>query len=390
MHLQLEQKPSKSHVILTSIENAIDTGQLASGSKLQSMRTFSKQFSTSVATVQYAFNKLETKGLIERKAGSGVFVKQTKEPIVNSKINVLIPYSNFFMASDQSGIMARRLYMGMCDSVSFENVNLLPVSKEATVALENIDYKMLEKLDPGAKVVIEGQWYSKLFPFFAKRDIHGIFIGNVNDNNNLALQHDYSSVLTNRQGAIEDAISYLANLGRKRIAVLKCGSTEKSNSFMAGYLNGLKRSLLDFRPELVKAFPTQQMFPSINYQYFKSLILELWRATEFDALLLSIPDISTTAMTILQHDLGLTIPDDVAMMTLHDRMEHVNSPTPITAVEFPWYDIGVECANMAEEKTVQLRSTKFNATIIERESTRKGTGAFVNTKILPEYQNIIA
>ena len=387
MQTLLAQKPSKSHAILSSIEDAIAVGQLVTGSKLQSMRTFSKQFSTSVATVQYAFNKLEMKGLIERRAGAGVFVK-TPQINCDQTITFLVPYSNFFMSSDQSGIMARRMYMGMCDTLSLDKVKLLPVSQAATIALETIDYPTLEQINPGSTVVIEGVWYSKLFPFFAERNINGIFIGDVSEKA-IALEHNYCSLLNNRRGAIEDAVCYLANLGYQRIAVLTGGDKiDLHGTFMSGYQDGLRRSSLAYDSKLVTTFQTKKIFPRIDHQYFKKLIAELWQASKFDAILLSIPDISTTIAGIIQHDLGLKIPDDVGLMTVHDRMDHINFPVPITAIEFPWYDIGIECHKLLNNRTTQPHSTQFNGTIIERESTRKGAGSFANTKLLPEYNNL--
>jgi DNA-binding LacI/PurR family transcriptional regulator len=252
-----------------------------------------------------------------------------------------------------------------------------------THALETIDYSALEQIMPGSTVVIDGVWYSKLFPWLAERQVHGIYIDDC-EKLQFAREHNFASLLINRSGAIEDAVCYLNSFGCKRIATLKCGGFAPENPYRIGFLNGLKRCTLNYDPELIKLFPTSEIFPSINHQYFKTIISELWSATKFDAIILSVPDISTTLLTVLQHELGLKVPDDVAVISLHDRIEHVNSHLPITAIEFPWYDMGRECAKLLDSETVPGSSIKFNATLTERESTRKGAGSFVNSKILPE------
>jgi DNA-binding transcriptional regulator YhcF (GntR family) len=375
------------------IIDRIRSGNLNAGDKLPTEHRMAEHLGINRLTVRKSYQVLEERNLVERFRGMGTFILARQADTIHNKqtdniLYFLIPYSNFFMASDQSGIMARRLYMGMCDALSLANVKLIPVSQEAAITLDSIDYSVLEQITSGSTVDIEGVWYSKLFPFFAERDIHGIFVGDLSEKT-IALQHNYCSILNNRRGAIEDSVCYLANLGYKRIAVLVSGDgIDPHGTFMSGYKDGLNRSSLAYDPTLAVAFQTKKMFPKIDHRYFKKTIAELWQIGKFDALLLSVPDISTTVATIIQQDLGLKIPDNVALMAVHDRMEHINFPVPITAIEFPWYDIGVEAHKLLDNKMGQPHSIQFNATIIERESTRKGAGSFANTKLLPEYNNL--
>jgi DNA-binding transcriptional MocR family regulator len=66
-----------------SVEIAIDSGQLARGSRLPSVRELMKQHSLSLATVTSAYRWLEQKGLIEARLKSGYFVRQlpTAQPV---------------------------------------------------------------------------------------------------------------------------------------------------------------------------------------------------------------------------------------------------------------------------------------------------------------------
>jgi DNA-binding transcriptional MocR family regulator len=65
---------SKYQLLANEIEQAIDSGRLAVGSRLSSVRKVMEQRSVSLATVVAAYRTLEERGLIEARAKSGYFV----------------------------------------------------------------------------------------------------------------------------------------------------------------------------------------------------------------------------------------------------------------------------------------------------------------------------
>jgi DNA-binding transcriptional MocR family regulator len=67
---------SKYLQLARSVETAIESGQLAQGCRLPSVRESMKQHSLSLATVTSAYRWLEQKGLIEAKLKSGYFVRK--------------------------------------------------------------------------------------------------------------------------------------------------------------------------------------------------------------------------------------------------------------------------------------------------------------------------
>jgi len=74
---------SKYLQLARSVETAIDSGQLARGCRLPSVRELMKQHSLSLATVTSAYRWLEQKGLIEARLKSGYFVRPlpTAQPV---------------------------------------------------------------------------------------------------------------------------------------------------------------------------------------------------------------------------------------------------------------------------------------------------------------------
>ncbi len=68
---------SKHHEISRHLETEIASGKHGEGSRLPSEVQLVKQFKVSRPTVARAFRDLEAKGLIERRAGSGTYVRNT-------------------------------------------------------------------------------------------------------------------------------------------------------------------------------------------------------------------------------------------------------------------------------------------------------------------------
>ena len=71
----LMKSESKHSQISRHLETEVASGKYADGSRLPSEVQLVKQFGVSRPTVARAFRDLETKGLIERRAGSGTYVR---------------------------------------------------------------------------------------------------------------------------------------------------------------------------------------------------------------------------------------------------------------------------------------------------------------------------
>jgi GntR family transcriptional regulator, arabinose operon transcriptional repressor len=74
MNLQTEK--AKSHLIAENLEKEILHGSLTPGARIQSVRALASRFEVSIKVIQTAFNILEQKELIERRHGSGTFIKE--------------------------------------------------------------------------------------------------------------------------------------------------------------------------------------------------------------------------------------------------------------------------------------------------------------------------
>ncbi len=69
---------SKSQRIVEALKEAIDSGELRPGSRLEGMRDIGRKFEASLSVVNHAFDILERQGHIVRRRRSGVFVREQK------------------------------------------------------------------------------------------------------------------------------------------------------------------------------------------------------------------------------------------------------------------------------------------------------------------------
>ena len=73
---QTVKQPKLSDVILEQLESMILEGSLKAGQKLPPERELAKQFDVSRPSLREAIQKLEAKGLVNRKQGGGTFVSE--------------------------------------------------------------------------------------------------------------------------------------------------------------------------------------------------------------------------------------------------------------------------------------------------------------------------
>src|SRR5215831_19264015 len=88
-----EENGSKHRQISTRLEAEIATRRYAPGARLPSENQLVKQFKVSRPTVARAMRDLEAKGLIERRTGSGTYVKngQSAEAASARVLGLLVP-----------------------------------------------------------------------------------------------------------------------------------------------------------------------------------------------------------------------------------------------------------------------------------------------------------
>ncbi|WP_416306102.1 pyruvate dehydrogenase complex transcriptional repressor PdhR [Neptunicella sp. SCSIO 80796] len=84
-------KPQKlSDVIMQKLEEMILSGSMIAGQKLPSERDLASRFDVSRPSLREAIQKLEAKGLLQRKQGGGTYIRDIVNPVANQPLMALI------------------------------------------------------------------------------------------------------------------------------------------------------------------------------------------------------------------------------------------------------------------------------------------------------------
>ena len=135
--------------IYTHLRNAIVSREFSAGEKLPSENDLVKQFGASRPTVSRAFAQLETENLVERRAGSGTFVRGEKKPSENLALGLLIP-----------DLGVTEIFEPICRGISIERSG------------PSHDLLWGATLSPGAPVEDQAQ---QLCEYYLQRKVSGIF-----------------------------------------------------------------------------------------------------------------------------------------------------------------------------------------------------------------------
>lgn len=370
----------------------INSGGLVAGDKLPTEHNLAKQLGINRLTVRKSYQVLEAQNLVERRRGVGTFVMRAgKDAVAEARrqnddaIYFLITHPIHITLQLENSLIFRRIVYGASMANSGRLVQTLPVSKKMEDKLKHIDWDALRQIPEGGQVFVHSLWFRELFPFLLGRNVRGIFFDDqfertlhVEDFKRLA-DANWSFITLDRLSAMENTIEYLYSLGRRRIAVIKAYRNEPQHPFRLGMMTGYERCGMIFDKDLY--CETASKYP---YSQLDDHVVELLRKTNFDALVVGSSDMTKTVYETLVDKLGLSLPEDVALMSFYDHPDYLGFAVPVTAVAFPYAGVGREIVRLFDREGFPHRETVFQATIIERESTRKGAGVHVNHALMPE------
>ena len=151
-----------------------------------------------------------------------------------------------------------------------------------------------------------------------------------------------TAVVVDNQSGIDQAFDHLVAHGHRRIAFIS-GREEDiegdSGKRYQAYLSGLQRYGLEFQPELVA--PSYHTF--LGGQQAMSQILQT--SVAFSAVIASNDQSAAGAMQTLQ-EVGLLVPQDVAVIGFDNRIDARAQIPMLTTVQFPMYDVGYQALDL--------------------------------------------
>ena len=348
------------------IKKQILTGQYQPGRKLPTERFFCEMFDISRITVQTALGDLAQEGILYRIRGSGFYVSENayghaRANVINAGLlpfiaNCLEAYSRYLDI-----IKGIEDYAAVRNSfVTVHSTNQEPALERAVI--QNIRSKQIDTV-----VIYNPHNEAGFYYDLMQQGMNFIFI-----DGSTRKMTTHSVRCDNVQGGYMMA-SYLFRQGFRRIALLGgAGASINIQDRTYGFEMAHESAGVPFDSQYECPFENVQSHTSI----LPELRVELHRIFSLpeppDALFCINDMTAVMAYGVLQQ-MGIRVPDDVALAGFDNLAVAQNNPVPITTIEQPFYDLGYYAADLAfRAASNDIRgyaSLYLPGRLIEREST---------------------
>jgi DNA-binding LacI/PurR family transcriptional regulator len=312
MNLQTEK--AKSQQIAETLEKEILRGSLTPGARIQSVRALADRFTVSIKVIQTVFDTLEQKELIERRHGSGTFVKEIKLA-QKERIAFLFLASRSIEESYHF-----QVFRGVCNEMRKHGFSV-------DLAMD-CDISDLQKNYTG--VVFSSTIDHATIKSVMKSKLPCVVYGNVANIEGLCeVNPDYF------KGSVM-AVDYLHSCNFKDIIFIKAAKeyNMRSQVCLEGYQKGLEQNGITFNQDLIWNFSEVDKKLKSMRDEFKNGKYAFYVPNDSTAF-----DISNRLRKI-----GFKIPQEVGIMGFYNRNHAQFSKPGLTTVGFDHELMGVTAA----------------------------------------------
>jgi GntR family transcriptional regulator, arabinose operon transcriptional repressor len=363
--------PTKSFIhrkIYLELLAAINSGRYAEGQRLPSEAQLVRQFHASRPTVTRALKELQHEGLVERRAGSGTFVRRARQ-LQGHLFGLIVPklgeteifdpicrelvrsahdsgHAVIWSAAETTDVSERELE-AICEQYVDRRVSgifLAPVEVESRAA--EINQRLADTLERAriSVVLLDRDFYE--YPRRSQFDLVGI------DNR--------------RVGFL--ATKHLVDLGCRRIAFLhRPNSAETVRSRIAGYRDALGAGSASRTELLCEGDPSDGAFVS--------KFVEKERP---DAVVCA-NDLTAAHLMHQLDGLGIRIPEDLRIVGIDDVRYASLLRVPLTTVHQPCQDIGRNAVQAMVDRLANprmpARDIRLQCQLVVRKSCGMGLNA---------------
>jgi DNA-binding LacI/PurR family transcriptional regulator len=356
-------KKSKHRQIFEYVHQSIQSGKYKAGQQVPTDGQLMRQFSTSRPTVARAMRDLEQAGFLERRAGSGSFVKIPAQQTI-SMIGLLIPELG-------DAELFEPICSEMARTCQKHNLCLLWGDSTATDAVSQ-ERKARDLCHRYIEQKVAGVFFAPL-EFSEQMTQVNLEIAEALDQAGIAVilldrdvercpnrsRFDLVGIDNFRAGYMQ--AEYLIGLGSKRIVyVARLNSAPTVDRRIAGYQQAMQQELGTLNPEWVfRGKPDKTEF-----------VGEIM-ATKPDAIICSN---DTTAALLMQSlsKANVSVPQDVRIMGLDDVKYAQLLGVPLTTLSQPCREIGMAAVNAMvqrlENRKMPTRDILLDVQLIVRDS----------------------
>lgn len=321
--------------LVEQIRFLIAGGELAPGTQLPPIRELGVQLGIHMHTVRIAYQRLEEEGLVSIHRRRGTIVqdfnalemakKSTQPP--SFTFGVLIPGYNLVYEAMIQGITEAAQRSRWLPLISFTDDN--PILTDRVVgqmAAKQVDGFIV--VSTGMMAIFEGAARLEDFPpivFVDAPDMPGY------------------SVLCDNQGAAQISTQHLVDHGYEGIGMVTAPlDWPNVVECYQGYRQALADNSLSFDPNMV--VESDDFMPDSGYR----ATMALFDREEYPKAVFAAADSLAIGVVRALTELGLSIPEDVALTSFNDSLYAEMVYPPLTSSSFPAYQMGAAAAEMLE------------------------------------------
>lgn len=356
----------KYQKILQQLRSSIVTGKYKAGERLPSEHELVESFGSSRVTVNRALRELQMAGLIERRAGSGSYVKANSTSGYTfgllipelGRTEIFEPICRGMAEAKQAGhhalLWGKSLtysaatgddVSSLCQQLIAQKVSgVFFAPLELTAGKDAINRAIVQQFEQAAIAVVLLDRDLVQYPQRSSYDLVGI------DNR--------------RAGYV--ITEHLIKAGARRpIFVCRSGSAPTVDARIAGFREAVLDLHLEFKSDLIRRFESWDTAP----------ISQMVRDTRTDAIVCANDFTAAHVMRAL-HELRIPVPDKIRMAGIDDVKYATLLPVPLTTIRQPCGEIGATAVEVMvqrlEHPTFPARDVALSFRLIVRRSSGDG------------------
>lgn len=359
----MEEQKAKYRQIITWIKARIVSGELTNGAKLNSEHELVSIFNVSRQTVRHAIAVLENEGLVNRRRGSGTYiripVKLEKENEKTMRIAIITTYVDEYIFPPIISEVERTLSReGYIMQIAFTNNE---IEKERYILKSILDNKAVDGII--AETTKSGLPSPNL-PLYRKIMQKGIPIIFLNSYYQ-ELRAPHVSMDDKAAGKI--VTEHLLKCGHRKIAGVFKADDGQGHQRYAGYVEALMEADIKVKGERIVWFDTEEL------RCMKEEAGRMLKRLQGCTACVCYNDEVANKMVGICIEQGIRIPEDISIVGI-DNSDLANlCEVPLTSVENPVRDLGriaareiIELINGKE----QYQNFELKPNIVVRKSVR--------------------
>lgn len=354
---------AKYEEILKSIKEQLDKGVLKAGDRIESENQLCQRFNVSRQTVRHAISVLEQDGIIERRRGSGTYIKSSVNIEENKQktmfVAVMTTYvDEYIFSAIIKGIEHELSRAGYGMQVSFTNNT---VEKERFILKNILEKGMVDGLI--AETTRSGLPNPNLdiYEKIMKKGIPVLFI----NSHYAGLDAPYVSLNDKMAGKM--ITNHLLKCGHRDIAAIFKADDGQGHQRYAGYIEALMEADIKIRSQSVVWIDTDEVH---NMHEDASWILR--RIKDCTACVCYNDEVASSLVAVCLEQ-GIRVPEDLSIIGIDDSTLANYCEIPLTSAKNPVEDLGrIAALEMLELlKGISVpKATELDPEIINRNSVK--------------------